>query len=387
MKLKEKIKFFFLLAFLGLGLFPGLVYAQTASVSLPAGEVINRDYLTAGENITLSGTINGDVFVAGGTVTIDGVVNGDLLGAGGNVNLLGRVSEDVRVVGGNVLVNGSVGKNLTLAGGNLTLSSQARVIGNMVVFGGNFDVKAPVGGDLTVYADKALLGSEVGGDVTGVVEKLELLPEAVVAGDLVYSSPEPAVVADGAVVKGETDHKRLEEVPVKWRERSWRTPAAVFGTLKVYTKLVSLLTTFLLGWLFFRLFPKQGKVMLEAVKNDFWKTFLVGSISVFLLGPVIVLLGLSLFGIPLIFVLVPAFFFLAYLGKIFLAEALGEKVLGKRAEKGKWPWPLFVGLVIYYLLRLVPVVGMFVVFIFSVSGLGAIWLGLRKESKKTGMKK
>lgn len=359
---------------------------ESLSVVLPAGEVVNHDYLTAGENVTLSGTVNGDVLVAGGTVTVDGVVNGDLLAAGGNVNLLGRVSEDVRVAGGNVFVNGTVGKNVTLAGGNLILSPLARVIGNLVTFGGNLDLKAPVGGDVTVFGGKVLLGGNVGGNVTGAMEKIELSPEARVFGRLEYRSPEPATMASGAAVRGETIHREIDKgefFPAEnWRgwRRDLKAPAAVMGTISVYLKVVSLVLTFILGWAFFSLFPKRTDSILKTLKNRFWPCFLTGLASMILLAPAVVFLAISLIGIPLIFILIPAYLFLAFLAKIFLAEVLGEKLLGTRVKKGKLLWPLLAGLVIYYLLRFVPVAGPLAVLIFAASGLGAIWLGFRGKA-------
>lgn len=367
---------------MGLAFLPGQALAQSVSVNLPANEVVNRDYLAAGDSVTISGTVNGDVFVAGGTVTIDGVINGDLLAAGGNINLLGRVSEDVRIAGGNILVNGTVGENLTLAGGNLTLSPEARIIGNLVSFGGNLDYKAPVGGDVTAYAGKVLLGSEIGGDVTGAMETLEIQPGAEVGGDLVYSSPNEANIASEAAVLGETRHTRLNRedwAPGRWQE--WRRPVgAVFGAITVYMKAVSLLITLFLGWLFFRLFPRQTEAILGETANRFWPSFLVGFASMLLLIPAIVLLAVSLIGIPLILILVPLYGFLAYLAKIFLAEAVGRRLVSDRVKAGGFPWTLLAGLVVYYILRLIPVIGQLTALVFAATGLGAMWLGSRKES-------
>ena len=51
--------------------------------SVPAGEVINRDYFAYGESVEISGTVNGDVYAVGGQVLVDGTINGDLLAAAG----------------------------------------------------------------------------------------------------------------------------------------------------------------------------------------------------------------------------------------------------------------------------------------------------------------
>src|SRR4030042_3865228 len=71
-------------------------------------EVIDHDYLAAGESVTISGVVNGDVYAAGANVTIDGKINGDLLAGAGMITLLGEVTDDVRIAGGNILINGTV---------------------------------------------------------------------------------------------------------------------------------------------------------------------------------------------------------------------------------------------------------------------------------------
>ncbi len=49
----------------------------------------------------------------------------------------GRATGSVRVFAGNVFLNGSVGGNVLVLGGNLTLTSNAKVDGRVVVFGGH----------------------------------------------------------------------------------------------------------------------------------------------------------------------------------------------------------------------------------------------------------
>ena len=49
----------------------------------------------------------------------------------------GRATGSVRVFAGNVFLNGSVGGNVLVFGGNVTLTSNAKVDGRLVVFGGH----------------------------------------------------------------------------------------------------------------------------------------------------------------------------------------------------------------------------------------------------------
>jgi hypothetical protein len=49
----------------------------------------------------------------------------------------GRATGSVRVFAGNVFLNGSVGSNVLVFGGNVTLTSNAKIDGRVVVFGGH----------------------------------------------------------------------------------------------------------------------------------------------------------------------------------------------------------------------------------------------------------
>jgi len=68
-------------------------YGRAASV--PASQVIDRDYFAFGPLVEISGTVNGDVYAFGGQVLIDGRVNGDVLVAGGRVSVSGVVAQDL----------------------------------------------------------------------------------------------------------------------------------------------------------------------------------------------------------------------------------------------------------------------------------------------------
>lgn len=63
-----------------------------------------------------------------------------------------------------------------------------------------------------------------------------------------------------------------------------------------------------------------------------------------------------------------------YLAKIFASLALGKILARQFGWKFQPAMTLTVGLLVYYLLRLVPVVGMFVRLLTLLAGLGEVWL-------------
>ena len=79
-------------------------------------------------------------------------------------------------------------------------------------------------------------------------------------------------------------------------------------------------------------------------------------------------------GLPLAMIVGALFVLDLYLAKIFASLALGKVLARNFGWKLRPAAVFFVGLVVYYLLRLIPVVGMFVRLAALLAGLGGVWL-------------
>jgi len=358
---------------------------ETKNIVVKKGEVINRDFFAAGESVTISGIVNGDVYAAGGSVSVDGRVNGDLLVGAGTVTLLGEVSDDVRIGGGNILINGVIGKNLTVGGGNVTITNEAKIKGSMLALCGNIEVRGPIGRDANVYAGRALFDSQVGGDLKGSIEELSLTSEARIAGDLEYTSEQEAEIAEGALVSGETIYKPSEEKvsPAKFVARPG--VLRVLRRARIFFNFLSFIISFLFGLTFIHFFPKRAEGIVRVLKSRPWASLVVGIITPFLFVLGIVLLAITIIGIPLIFLLVPLFAFLVWFARVFAALYLGRKLYSQ-----SWDRALFIGLLIYYVLKMIPYISPLVALGFTAFGLGAFILdqkSLRKAPAKRTSKK
>lgn len=380
---KRLILFFLFLSFFFL--LPRVALAQepAKNILVEKGEIINHDFFAGGESVTISGVVNGDVYAAGANVSVDGIINGDLIAGAGMITLLGEVSDDVRVAGGNVLINGLIGKNLTVGGGSVLITNEADIKGSVLVFGGNVEVKGPIGREANVFAGKALFSHQIGGDLKGAFEELILTSEAQVMGNLEYESKNEAEIDAGALVFGETIHKLPKEGETKFGKLTPLRPVLLgFSVFRLYLKIFSLVIVFLVGLLFLSLFHKRTKSILDILKTRPWASLGFGILTPILFGLAMFLLAITLVGIPLVLVIAPLFGLLVYLSRIFLSLHLGAKVLHRlNLAKGQ-PWALFTGLLIYFLLSLIPVIGGITAFIFTTLGLGAFVLDQKALHRK-----
>ena len=92
---------------------------------------------------------------------------------------------------------------------------------------------------------------------------------------------------------------------------------------------------------------------------------------------IVVLLAVTLVGIPLAILLFVAFIFMLLFAKIFTAVAFGSWVLQKFGQKQNPYFSLTVGLLLLSVLKLIPFLGMVLSLVITLFGLGAYAISKR----------
>jgi len=335
---------------------------------LPAGAVIDGDYFAFGSRVEISGTVNGDVYASAGQVLIDGQVNGDVLTAGGRIRISGKVAQDVRAAGGQVTITGTIGRNLTVAGGNVELASSASVRGGLVAAGGNVEVLAPIGGASRIAAGTLVLANRVGGNVAAAVGTLRINSTAEIEGDVNYWSDREAAISEGARIEGKISRRAPPERPEVW-------PAMLAGW--VFFIAVSFVSTLILGLLSLRFLPGFHRSATMTLRQRPWMSLGIGFIAAVVIPVVCIILFAAVLTIPIALILVAAYFILLYWARIFTISRIGEAILRRSSGTGG-SLAFFVGLIVYYLLAIIPVIGWLVVLLVVLFGLGAE-LSARKQ--------
>ncbi len=361
---------------------PGLALAAdpNSNFEVKKGEVVDRDVFAVGENVTISGTVNGDVYAAGANVLVDGTINGDLLTAGAAITVLGTVTDDIRAAGNSVLIKGTVGKNVVAFGNNVTLGSEGKVGGSFLAGANSLDLSGPVAKDVTAYANQVTLTSRVGRNFQGAMQNLVLGGNGKIAGNLTYQSSRQANIPQGAV-SGKISYKPVERQQTKNISPDVTGLKPIFFGFKFFFSVTGLLISLAVGLIYLALFPRRAEGLVNTIGTRPWASLGIGFLAFFIFPVLVILLAISLIGIPLLFLVIPLFLFFLYLAKIFTAFYLGRRIL----SRNDLFLPLLAGLVIYYVLGLVPVVGSLIGIIFVTIGLGAFILdlnSLRSPAKK-----
>lgn len=349
-------------------------FRQGKQMILPKNEVVNENYFASGDSVQVSGTVNGDVYAASGNIIIDGTVNGDVIVVGGNIYVAGKVAGNVRAVGGQVNLTGEVGKNATVVGGQIMLSDGAKFGGSFTAAGGNVEINSAVSGNIEVAGGNLMVNDEVGKNVNFAGGNLQLGNEAKVEGNVTYYSEVSAVVLSGAKVEGELkQHLPPQEI----KEARYAGKDAGVAFFKFWM-LVSFVSALVLGLLFAKFVPIFTQKTVDSIKSKFLANLGFGFVIVVMVPLAAVALFITMLGIPLGFILITVYMLMLYFVKIFAAVFVGQFLTHRASPKKSLYLDVFVGLVIYYLLSLIPIIGWVTQAVLVLTSVGAL-LRTKKE--------
>ncbi|MBK9306971.1 MAG: hypothetical protein IPM58_07770 [Nitrospira sp.] len=369
-----------LLAVIVYPLAPGLIWAEDSAdqvewqrrVVLRAGQEVQGDYFAFGPHVEISGTVHGDVYAAGAEVLVDGIVDGDLIVAGGEVRVSGEVTQDARIAGGTVTLSGKIHRNATIAGGDVHLTDSSHLTGSAVIGAGNLLLGGSIDGNVRIGAGNVTLSKAIGGDFAVASPAIRLTSRASVGKNIRYWSDDEPSIDEGATVRGTVTRHPIPEV-FKGEEAK-RGLAGV----KLIAGLISFTSTLLLGLLLLHIYPIFTSRVTLKIQERPWVVLGVGGALLFGVPLLIALCMVSILGIPIGLMLAAMYVVTLYLGRVFVMLWLGQRLLSLVSAPSSTTRAFIAGLVVYFILSLLPLVGGVITMLTIVIGLGSI-LMTKKE--------
>lgn len=322
-------------------------------------------YLLAG-SVTSAGPVQGDIVTAGGNVLLDSTVEGDVLVGGGTVTVLGTVGDDVRVIGGNITVNSSVGGDVVVAGGQVQISGK-NIGGDLAVAAGTVTLTAPVAGNVRIRAGEVFLGSQIQGSVDITAEKIVLGNDATIGGDFMYSSSKEAQFSESQV------GGQVLFTPIVRAEKRAGTPQGIWAILSVWV-LLKFLMMFIAAVLIGLWLKKYSQDMVTHVIKQPMRELGRGFVTLIILPVASVLLLVTIVGIPLGILGMIALVGLSLVAALATPIVVGGMINGwikKNPTDITW-LSILVGVIVYMLLGLIPIIGWIAKFIIFLMTLGAV---------------
>lgn len=361
------------------------------TVKVPAGRVVNDNFVRYAEEIVIDGDISGDLIVGAFELTVNGNVDGDVIAAAETITINGDVAGNVRIAATTVEINGTVGKNANIFGGTILLNESAAIGWTLAFFAGTINVNSFVGGNIYGYGGNVTLNSEVGSNVTILLDELgqvTLESAAEIGGDLTYRSDTDAVISSGATIGGDTVHNMPFADVIgaqQFLKISW-----------LFAKVIGLFSLLLIGTLLVSLLRKKTLEVTSAMWNKPTPTILWGLLILIATPIAAIIISLTIIGIPLAIILIGTYALLIYVSTIFVGVLVGEKMLNANREEDKRVsiiWTMMLGTFILYVIASVPYVGWIFSLIITTLFLGTVWrlthtaLTTKKESKSDAKSK
>lgn len=327
-----------------------------------SGQTINDDLFLAGETIIIDGTVNGDVYAAGEAVVINGTVNGDVYAFAGKVEIKGTIRDDLVAAAQAITITGAVGDSVTVAGETITAEKSAGIGGGVLAAGSALTIRSAVGRGITAAAGEISLDGQVGRSVLLAASTITLNSATKIMGDLKYQSEESLIKNQGSEITGQT--VRLEELGGKKGNNAYE--------IRWGFVVWSLISSALVGLILMRLMPTAMPAIAGAITGHPLPVLAWGLAVMFIAPPILILLLVSIIGIPLAILGAILFFVILYLSNIFTALAIGN-IIATRIRRPVNTYALFIsGLVLLMLVSLIPVVGTIVAFMTVLLGLGGV---------------
>lgn len=326
---------------------------------------LDDDLIAAGHGLTVSAAIDGDIIAAALNMRIDGPATGDAVLAALELDVTAPVAGDLLAVGYDINLAGTVAGDARLSGSEVRLARTSRVGGDLVISGGEIQLDGNVAGDVQLSGDHVVVTGTIAGDLEVDSENLELLPGARILGDVRHTGPTAMEVPAGVSVSGTMRfHHRAETA----------AGPTVPGTLG------RALALFLPGLAVLWLWPAQLMRARQEMGRRAGLHLAAGLALLILAPPAILLLMISLVGIPVGMLLLGLYLLAAPMGLAFMGLVLADWL---RRGPPSVPFDA-AGLLRRYalvalvaaLLSLLPVAGPIILILAAALGLGTLAAGL-----------
>lgn len=300
---------------------------------IPAGALALQSF--SGDQVSVDSPVADDVFAAGGTISVNAPVD-SLVALGGTITINAPVKGDVIVAGGRVTANNNIGGKLVAAGGTVDVNGDVGT--NAVLIGGTVKIneRSVIGRDAEISAGTVVNSGHVNGNLT--VKSERFTGTGPVGGESTYVRTGPGSLSE------------------------------IFSLFWVL---------FSIGWLILGLVlmyiaPGRYKVVEEEVRKSPIVRLVVGFTGLVVACIVLVLLALTIIGLPVAIVMGLLVIIGIIVSVIFVSSAFGRLSLGWLKTEIR-DWHAFIaGFVILSVLFRLPVAGIFILVIVICLGFGAL---------------
>ena len=342
---------------------------STDTYYLAKDQTLNDDLFVQAEEVTIDGTIKGDVFAAASKINLNGTVTGDVHLAGKEITLKKSSVNSIYAVGEKIKLEDSVvNHNASLIGMEVNLTGEKPVGANLQIIAGQADIGQNINRHLHAIASKFNLMKEVGLSSSILADDLVFTDTAKINGDLWYMARSPLPPSYSQQVTGQ----------VREAQNLGATNKVEVNPPRAGFSWYWFLASSLVGIIFTMLFPQTILELSSVIRTQTFRSLFWG-IPVLLLTPLLLLLlAVTVVGMPLSLILMGLFIFGLFISPILVGVALADFLVNSLQKTVNLPLKMVLGLFCYYLLSSIPVMGLMIWVLTRSLAYGALFIKTRE---------
>ncbi len=359
------------------------VYRNGNRIDIPKGQDVKESLYISGKSINIDANVDGDIFCAAQTVRITGRVNGDVICGAQSIVVTGEINGNLRAGAQSIDLEGIINRNANLFGQNIEISSGSAIMGEANIWSQDVDVRGVVTKKLDGGAQIMTILGKVG-EVDVHVEELSVGPEAVVQNNLTYTSLNKAKLSANSLVGGQILQRQPPASPEKTQSQNRRPTRSVLGIGRI----ISLIVQLILATLIVAFFAKPMNSASAVMYKKILPTLGIGLLILIFTPVIMVIIALTLIGIPLSILLLFVYIFSFFIGRVLAAGVVGRLLLEKFwvDKKENDMWSVIIGIIAMWFIFSIPIVGSILSVIVLIWGLGGVYYLFRPIQLKTSEK-
>ena len=316
--------------------------------------------------LDFGGTVDGNLYLGGSEISLDGAkISGDLFVGATNLSIKNTEVSNLYLASGTLTIeNTKISGDLIVGSGQVTLDETTEINGGVLIGSGVSILESKIHDDVVIGGGEVKINGKFDGNLQVRAGSLVVRKNTEILGRVNYrysKEGKKAQISQDAKILGGFVEKQIITNP-KFEKFLPNLSSFIF----------SLLMSWVVGLVLVLLAPLCMRRTAEILQNKPWASLGWGALVLFL-GPVLILILLiSVLGVPLALIFMGFYFLLVYLAKFFVAVWLGSKIL-KSMEKKHLPiWEMALGILIIYLLGIIPILGGWIKFLVLLFGLGML---------------
>ncbi len=332
-------------------------------------QTVDQNYYFAGVNIKIDASFSRDLIIAGGKVYVGGEVVKDVIVIGGEVYLNNYVQGDLRILGGTVNLASTIDGDLIVIGGRVNLLEEADIRGETLIIGGQVKQNTPIVNTSDIIAGTVILNSRLDGDSEITTQNIILDSRAEIVGNLYYYSPVKAQEKTGSQIIGTVNFNQINTI-----RETGVIKTVIINAINFWI-ILKFITTLILTFILIQLFKVFAQGVNDIGARSFFKSFVLGILSLILLPMLFGILVISLIGLPIGLLMILIYIIIWSLSAAFSGIIMGSLIthLLDRNRENKVTFPnAVIGIILLTAVQFVPIAGDLTILIFSFVSVGAI---------------